>query len=203
MAVRGFGRTMMTGWRVVAVFIALSMAAAFGITLLMTPVYESRAQMFVSTPNQTFRQDEYRADLFSQQRIAAYAELVKGNLLASTVVADLALDLSPAELAQKVTVSYSADNVVFDIVATDSSPELAHDIANTMAIELSTVVAQLEAPEDGETPAAAVGIRKQPEVSSAPISPDTARYLLCGAAVGLLIGIAAVLARHRSRTAGR
>ncbi|MDV8055951.1 YveK family protein [Rhodococcus sp. IEGM 1343] len=194
---------MMTGWRVVAVSIALSMAAAFGITLLMTPVYESRAQMFVSTPNQTFRQDEYRADLFSQQRIAAYAELVKGNLLASTVVADLALDFSPAELAQKVTVSYSADNVVFDIVATDSSPELAHDIANTMAIELSTVVAQLEAPEDGGTPAAAVGIRNQPEVSSAPISPDTARYLLCGAAVGLLIGIAAVLARHRSRTAGR
>lgn len=203
MWVRSVGTIIGAGWRVVAVCVVVSVSAAFGISLLVTPVYESRAQMFVSTPNQTFRQDEYRTDLFSQQRIAAYAELVQGNLLASTVVADLGLDLSPAELAQKVTVSYSADNVVFDIVATDSSPELAHDIANTMAIDLSAVVAELEAPEDGEAPAAAVGIRNQPEIPSAPIRPNTPTYLAWGAAVGVLIGIAAVLARHRLRMAGR
>ncbi|MCZ4518038.1 Wzz/FepE/Etk N-terminal domain-containing protein [Rhodococcus ruber] len=198
MSEQRFGDIIRAGWRIVAVSVVVSVSVAFGITLLVTPVYESRAQMFVSTPNQTFRQDEYRTDLFSQQRIAAYAELVKGNLLASTVVDELALDLSPAELAQKVSMSYSADSAVFDVVATDNSPELARDIANTMAIELSAVVAELEAPEDGEIPSAAVGIRHQPETASAPIRPNTAHYLVIGAAVGLLLGVALVLIRRRS-----
>lgn len=203
MAVRGFGRTMMTGWRVVAVSIALSMAAAFGITLLMTPVYESRAQMFLSTSGAKYSPDVYEGNLFSQQAIPAYAGLVTNDVVASTVIADLALDLTPAQLADKVTMVYSSETVVFDIVATDSSPQLARDIANSMARELSAVIADLEAPEDGGDPSVALRMRSEAEVSDAPISPNTVAYLAWGAAVGLLIGIAAVLARHRSRTAGR
>ncbi|WP_170944609.1 Wzz/FepE/Etk N-terminal domain-containing protein [Rhodococcus sp. 14-2483-1-1] len=197
MSRRSFGDIVRAGWRIVAVSVVVFVAAAFGMSLLVTPVYESRAQMFVSTPNQTFRQEEYRADLFSQQRIAAYAELVEGSPLASNVVDELALDLSPAELAQKVTVSYSLGSVVFDIVATDNSPERARDIANTMAIDLSELVAELEAPEDGGIPSAAVGIRNQPEASSTPIRPNTAQYLTIGAVVGLLVGVALVLAQLR------
>jgi len=192
-----FGDIVRAGWRIVAVSVVVFVAAAFGISLLVTPVYESRAQMFVSTQGQTFREDTYKADLFSQQRLVAYAELVKGNLVTSRVVDELALDLSPAELAQKVTMSYSVESVVFDIVATDNSPELARDIANTMAIELSAVVAELEAPEDGEIPSAAIGIRNQPEASSTPIRPNLAEYLTVGAVVGLLVGVALVLTQLR------
>lgn len=43
--VLSFVDTVSVGWRVLPVSIALSMATAFGITLLMTPVYESRAQI--------------------------------------------------------------------------------------------------------------------------------------------------------------
>ncbi|KQU47210.1 hypothetical protein ASG84_08860 [Rhodococcus sp. Leaf278] len=197
MSKQSFGDIVRAGWRIVAVSVVVFVAAAFGVSLLVTPVYESRAQMFVSTQSQTFRQDTYKADLFSQQRLVAYAELVKGNLITSRVVDELALDLSPAELAQKVTMSYSVESVVFDIVATDTSPELARDIANTTAIELSAVVAELEAPEDGEIPSAAIGIRNQPEASSTPIRPNTAQYLTIGAVVGLLVGVALVLAQRR------
>lgn len=195
---RGFGRTMRAGWRVVAVFIALSMATAFGITSLITPVYESRTQMFVSTSGSTYSPDVYEGNLFSQQAIPAYAGLVTNEALASTVIADLALDLTPAELADKVTMTYSPETVVFDIVATDTSPEVARDIANTMATELSAVVADLEARENGEPPSVMLKMVRQAEVSDAPISPNTVVYLAWGAAVGLLIGTALVLVRHRS-----
>lgn len=197
MSKRNFGDIIRAGWRILAVSVFVCVSVAFVFTLLVTPVYESRAQMFVSTPDQTFREDTYKADLFSQQRLVAYAELVKGNFVTSRVVDELALDLSPAELAQKVTMSYSVESVVFDIVATDNSPEIARDIANAMAVELSEVVADLEAPEDGETPSAAVGIRNQPEASSTPVRPNTAHYLTIGAVVGLLVGVALVFAQLR------
>ncbi|MGF0311858.1 YveK family protein [Rhodococcus sp. IEGM1428] len=198
MSEQRFGDIIRAGWRIVAVSVVVFVATAFGISLLVTPVYESRAQMLVSMQGQTFRNDVYEPDSFSQQLLAAYAELVKGNPLASRVVDELALDLSPAELAQKVTMSYSVESVVFDIVSTDTSPELARDIANTMAVELSAVVAELEAPESGEAPAVALRMRNQAEASSTPIRPNTAEYLTIGAVVGLLLGVALVLIRRRS-----
>lgn len=202
MSVRNFARTVIAGWRVVVVSIALSMVTAFGITSLITPVYESRTQMFVSTSGQSFRPDVYGGNLFSQQAIPSYAELVTNEALASKVIADLALDLTPAELIDKVTTSSSPDTVVFDIVATDTSPELARDIANTMATELSALVAELDAPGDGEPPSVALKMYSQAEASDAPIRPNTLAYLVGGAAVGLLIGTALVFARHRSNGTG-
>ena len=202
MSVRSFARTVIAGWRVVAVSIALSIATAFGITSLITPVYESRTQMFVSTSGQSFRPDVYEGNLFSQQAIPSYAELVTNEALASKVIADLALDLTPAELIDKVTTSSSPDTVVFDIVATDTSPELARDIANTMATELSALVAELNAPGNGEPPSVALKMYSQAEASDAPIRPNTLAYLVGGAAVGLLIGTALVSARHRMSGTG-
>lgn len=198
-----FGDVVRAGWRIVATSIAVFVSAAFGIALLVTSVYESRAQMFVSMPNQAVGNDVYQSNLFSQQLLPAYAELVKGDLLASRVVDELVLDLTPAELAQKVAMAYAVESVVFDILATDNTPELARDIANTMASELSAVVAEMEAPESGEAPVVALRMRSEAEASDAPISPNIVIYLLCGAGAGLLVGIALVLMRHRARPAGQ
>lgn len=202
MSVRSFVKTVIAGWRVVAVSIALSMATAFGITSLITPVYESRTQMFVSTSGSSTVSDTYVGNLFVGQAVSSYAGLVTNEALASKVIADLALDLTPAELIDKVSTSSSPDTVVFDVVATDTSPELARDIANTMATELSALVAELNAPGDGEPPSVALKMYSQAEASDAPISSSTLAYLVGGAAVGLLIGTALVFARHRMSGAG-
>ena len=193
---RRFGTSISEGWRVVAVSIVVSIAAAFGITLLMTPVYESRTQMFVSTSTPTYNSDTYVGNLYSQQAIPAYAQLMTNELVASRVIATLALDLTLAELADKVTMTYSPETVVFDIVATDTSPEVARDITNTMAVELSAVVAELEAPESGEASSVVLRIRNQAEASSAPIRPNIAQYLTIGAVAGLLLGVALALVQH-------
>ncbi|OZC67721.1 hypothetical protein CH276_04675 [Rhodococcus sp. 06-470-2] len=202
-SVRSFVRTVIAGWRVVAVSIVLSMATSFGITSLITPVYESRTQMFVSTSGSTTVSDTYVGNLFVGQAVSSYAELVTNEAVASRVVADLALDLTPAELIDEVSTSSSPDTVVFDIAATDTSPELARDIANTMAAELSAVVAELNAPGNGEPPSVELKTRRQAEASDAPISPNTRAYLVGGAVVGLLIGTVLVLARHRASGSGR
>ena len=198
MWLRSVGKIVGAGWRIVAVSIALAMATAFGSTLMMTPVYESRVQMFVSISGPTYSSDVYVGNLFSQQAISAYAQLVKGDVITSRVVSDLALDFTPAELADKVTMTYSPETVVFDIVATDASPELARDIANTSAVELSAVVAELEAPQDGEAPSVVLRTLREAGASNSPISPNTVAYLVWGAAAGLLIGIALALVRYRS-----
>ncbi|WP_415976022.1 YveK family protein [Rhodococcus sp. 077-4] len=191
------GKALRAGWAVVVASIALSMATSFGITLLQTPVYESRAQMFLSTSSPAYGSEVYEGNLVSDQALPSYAELVNNEVLTSRVVSDLALDLTPAELAEKVTMSFSPETVLFDIVATDSSPELARDIANATAEELVALVLELEAPQDGGIPVVSVKTYRQAEVSDAPISPNTSMYLACGAAVGLFVGVALVLVRSR------
>ena len=185
-------RVIRAGWGVVAISVIASMSIAFGITVLITPEYESRAQMFVSTSNQ-IRSDVYETNSFSQQVVSSYAEAVTGTALASKVVSDLALDLTPAQLTEKVTTSYSPATVVFDIVATDNSPELARDIANTMGTELSELVSEIEVSTNGDAPSHGVKLYSLAEASDTPISPNTVMYLAIGAGVGLLI----VLVRHR------
>ncbi|MFY2791571.1 YveK family protein [Rhodococcus sp. MALMAid1271] len=189
-------RVIRSAWGVVAISVIASMSIAFGITVLITPEYESRAQMFVSTSNQ-IRSDVYETNVFSQQVVGSYAELATGTVLASKVVSDLGLDLTPAELTEKVTTSYSPATVVFDIVATDNSPELARDIANTMGTELSELVSAIEVSTNGDAPSHEVKFYSLAEASDSPISPNTVMYLAIGAVVGLLIGSALVLARHR------
>jgi capsular polysaccharide biosynthesis protein len=159
--------------------------------------------MFVSTSGSTTVSDTYVGNLFVGQAVSSYAELVTNEAVASRVVADLALDLTPAELIDKVSALSSPDTIVFDIVATDTSPELARDIANTMAAEVSAVVAELNDPGNGEPPSVVLRMYSQAEASGSPITPNTRAYLVGGAVVGLFIGTVLVLARHRVSRTGR
>lgn len=175
------------------------MSVALGITLLLTPTYESRAEMTVFVSGGATTGETYQGSLFSQQRVAAYSGLVTSDVILSKALADLALELSPSQLADKVTTSIARDPDRFDVVVTDGSPELARDIANTVALQLTAVVSELEAPEGGGVSSVGVKIIKKAEADHAPIHPNTAEYLAIGAAVGLLIGTAVVIVRRRIR----
>lgn len=75
---------------------------AGAMTWLTPEKYSSSTRLFVSATGQVDPSGAYEGGLFSQQRMASYAELLTGQQLAGKTAADLKLHLSPAQLAREV-----------------------------------------------------------------------------------------------------
>jgi succinoglycan biosynthesis transport protein ExoP len=197
MEIQDYVKILKARWMIIAVTVVVAILGALGASLWSTPQYESDSRMFVFTSGGGSVSDNYQGNLFSQQRVSSYSEIVTSESLAARVLGVLPLDLTPAELAAKVRTTSTPETVLFSIIVTDPSPVRARDIANAMASELVTEVRELETPEDGGSPSAGVKIFQEADVSSTPVSPKTKRNLALGAAVGLLLGIALAVLRDR------
>ncbi|MDV6305698.1 polysaccharide biosynthesis tyrosine autokinase [Rhodococcus cerastii] len=197
MEIQDYLRILRTRWLVIVVTVAVAVLGALAVSLLTTPTYQSCSRVFVSTSGGTSVSESYQGNLFSQQRVASYSELVTGETLAARTIADLGLTMTPAKLAAEVTATSTPETVLLDLCVVDSSPGLARDIANSLAVQLTTLVRELETPEDGGAPTAGVRLVEEAKEAAAPIGPKTVRNIALGAAVGLLLGIALAVLRDR------
>nr|WP_296778756.1 polysaccharide biosynthesis tyrosine autokinase [Rhodococcus sp. (in: high G+C Gram-positive bacteria)] len=197
MEIQDYLQILRTRWMIIVVTVAVAVLGALAVSLLTTPTYQSCSRVFVSTSGGSTVSESYQGNLFSQQRVASYSELVTGETLAARTIDELGLNMTPAQLSSKVTATSTPDTVLLDTCVVDGSPALARDLANSLATQLTTLVRELETPEDGGTPAAGVRLVEQAQESSTPISPKTTRNLALGAAVGLLLGIALAVLRDR------
>ena len=186
-------------WRPLVGGILIGLAGAALVTLLATPQYSSSTQVFVSTegPTDTSPVAAYQGTLLSTRRLMSYAELLDGERVAARVIDELALDIDPEELSDRVTVLPVPQTVLLDITVTDASPARARDIAHSLVRQFTAQVSELGEP-DGTDASAEVTMVEPPELESVAVGPHAPRNLLRGAEIGLLIGLA--LAYLRSRT---
>src|SRR5690349_6338791 len=105
-----------TRWMVIVVTVAVAVLGALAVSLLTTPTYQSSSRVFVSTSGGSTVSETYQGNLFSQQRVASYSELVTGETLAARTIDELGLNMTPAQLASKVTATSTPDTVLLDIV---------------------------------------------------------------------------------------
>ncbi|WP_241384817.1 polysaccharide biosynthesis tyrosine autokinase [Rhodococcus sp. CH91] len=198
MEVHDYLRILQARWRIVAVTTVVAVLAALGASLLTTPQYEAKTRLFVSTSSGASVQEIYQGNLFSQQRVTSYTELLAGTTLAQRTLDKLGItDISPVELAGKVTASSTPDTVLIDTAVTDESPERARDLANALSDEFVVMARELETPEDGGPPTARVVVEQYAATPSSPVTPQTTRNVALGLAVGVLLGIALAVLRDR------
>lgn len=198
MEVHDYLRILQARWKIVAVTTVVAVLAALGASLLTTPQYEAKTRLFVSTSSGASVQEIYQGNLFSQQRVTSYTELLEGTTLAQRTLDKLGLgDLSAVALAGKVTASSTPDTVLIDTAVTDESPERARDLANALSDEFVVMARELETPEDGGPPTARVVVEQYAATPSSPVTPKTTRNVALGLAVGVLLGIALAVLRDR------
>lgn len=200
MELRDYFQLIRRRWKLIAACLLLTVAAAALITLRATPQYAATARLFVSTP-QSSTSDAYQGGLFSQQRVASYADLITGENLAQRVIDRLNLQESSADLAEQVSSSVSPETVILEVTVTDPSPQRAHVLARAMAQEFTQFVQELEtAPGKKVSPIKAT-IVDSPERPTTPVSPQPIRNLGLAAVIGLLLGVGlAVLRETLDRT---
>ena len=126
-------------WLPLAVVAAvLAGAAGFVVSNFQAKVYEAKATLIVGQALSAANPDLSQL-LVAQNLAATYAAVADTRPILESVIKDLALDVSPGDLAGRVQVDAPRDTTLLFITARDSVPARAASIANAMAEQLIAV----------------------------------------------------------------
>ena len=173
---------------IASTFIGLIIAA--GITFTATPLYQSQAEIFVSTPASSLDISALATgSSFSQQRVKSYAQIINSPLTLEPVIKKLGLKTDAASLASQVTASAPLDTVLISLTVTDTNPNRAALIANSVADQFGITVSNLELHGIGIDSPVKVSTVKDAIAASSPSSPKKTINLALGLLLGFGIGI--------------
>lgn len=184
-----------TRWWMPVAGLLIGALLALALALTSVPRYTAQTQLFVSTTDSTSATDALQGSQFSQQRVSSYAQLLTGEVIARRVIDDLDLDLTPSQLASEVSATPVLDTVLIDVSVTDRSATRARDVAADLGVRFPAMVSELEHPGGQGSSPVTVTVTQPPDIPSAPSSPQTTRDVELGLLAGLVIGVAAAIAR--------
>jgi capsular exopolysaccharide synthesis family protein len=193
--IRDYLRIARRRWRLIVGCTVVAILLAAALTFRTTPLYSSTAQLFISTPGSDTSQ-AYQGGLFSQQRVTSYADLVSSRQVAEQVLDEVDADLSPTDLAEKVSATAVPETVILEISVSDADPERAQDLAQAYAQEMTRFITDLERPESGEAAPIKATISEDASLPTTPYTPQPVRNLGLAAVLGLLLGIGIAVLRE-------
>src|SRR5205085_5630040 len=110
----------------------VGLGAAAAVSLLETPKYKASTQLFVAVKS-TDVSGAYQGDLFSQQRVKSYTDIVNSPGIVDAVVQQLNLPLTPAQVAAEVSADAPPNTVLLNVHVIDRAPARAQAIANAVS----------------------------------------------------------------------
>ncbi len=166
------------------------------VTLSMPTKYTATTRLFFGVQSGESATDLSQGSAFAEKQMSSYAQVAMSPLVLSTVIRELNLQTTPDELAKSVTATVPTDTVILEIATTDEDPALAAQISNAIGRELASVAASLSPPRPDGSESVRATTLAPAVVPPEPSSPRVLRNLAIGAVLGLLLGIAAALARE-------
>ncbi|WP_128381989.1 polysaccharide biosynthesis tyrosine autokinase [Streptomyces cavernae] len=187
---RDYLRVLSRRWFVIALVTVLGTAAGVLASVLATPEYRATATLFVSLQDGEDTSQLYQGNSFTQARVQSYAEVATSPEVTGPVVESLRLDLTPAELARRISAEAPLNTVLVRLTVTDSRADQAALMSNAVADQFAEVITELERPEK-EKPSSPVRltVTEPAAVPAAPASPNTMLNATLALAVSLLLGM--------------
>jgi capsular exopolysaccharide synthesis family protein len=182
-------------WIVVALLAVLGALGAGTYSVLQTPVYQARAQLFVSTNSQGTLADLTQGNTFMQGRIKSYTDLLTSPRVLQPVIEQLSLGIPPSELAARISATSPLDTFLIEVTVSDTSPARAADIANSISTHFPVFVNTLETPDRQTASPVKVTVTRAAVTPTAPVSPRKSLNLALGLLVGLGLGVGAAVLR--------
>ncbi|WP_170037210.1 polysaccharide biosynthesis tyrosine autokinase [Georgenia soli] len=183
-------------WISVAIIALATLAATAAVTLLMTPKYSASNRMFFAVEAGDSVSDLAQGSTFTERQMTSYAEVATSPLVLEPVIEDLGLSVTTAGLADALTVTVPPETVILEITATDQNPELAAEIANAVAEELTVAVGDLSPARQDGTEAVRATVTSPAVAPTEPSSPNVTRNLALGLVLGLMLGVGVALLRE-------
>jgi len=175
---------------------ALGVAVAMTATLLVTPTYQAKSQVFVSVNSGGSTSDLLQGSNFTQNRVGSYADTVTSPRVLIPVIARLGLRMTPDQLATSITADSPVDTVLINITVNGEDPRMASEVANATAESLGTQVTALEKPAGTQASPVRVSTLRTATVPARPVTPSVTLNLALGILAGLAIGLALAVLRE-------
>ncbi len=162
-------------------------------------MYTSTVSVLVSSVGtaETTTSEAYQGTLLAEQRMASYADVVRGPTLAKNLVDELKLDVTPRQLEDRIDVLVPKATTVLRISVDDADPDRAQQIASRAGASIVTVIGDLEKTRGQGTPLLRARVAGEATVPAAATAPPSWRNPTLGLAGGLAIGLALAVIRPR------
>ncbi|HEX2175485.1 MAG TPA: polysaccharide biosynthesis tyrosine autokinase [Nocardioidaceae bacterium] len=192
---RGLLRIARRRWVTILLVLLATVGAAVVVTLRTSPTYQSEVRLFASTPI-TDSTQAYQGGLFSEQRVASYADLIDSRPVITEVQQLLGRTSAGSSLSDSLSAEAVPGTVIMTMTAEGGTPAEAQRIANTTARVFIDFVNELE---DPASPTASAPVRlalvDPASRPSAPVSPQPLRDIPIAVVLGLILGLGAALVR--------
>jgi capsular exopolysaccharide synthesis family protein len=176
-------------WIVIPVLAAIGIAA--GVTLAGAQAYRSSTVLFVTTGASD---PDAKAS-----RLNSYIALLTGPRVADSVKSQLNLPLTRAQVQDRIAAQVEDGTDLLEVSATDSSADRSRAIVTAATSALVSLTRQLDPPSTTATdaPQPSITVAQDPITTRQPT--NLLRNVGFSAALGLLIGAAAVAVREATR----
>ena len=173
------------------VLVALVFAiAAFGYSaFLAKKEYQSTSRIYVVSRQNQDNNALTNSDLQAGSYLVKdYREIILSQNVLSQAIEELKLDMTPAELSKKISVSVPTDTRILSITAKDGNPKEAARIANGLRNVAAEKIIAVTKVSDVTT-------LDEAEVPQSPSSPNIRRNVLLGfiAGAGLMVVLLVVV----------
>jgi capsular polysaccharide biosynthesis protein len=180
-------------WPIILVATLAGGAATWGLSQASTPVYSATSTLYFSLSNGSSGNDLNQGATYTQQQMLSYAQLAESELVLTAVVDELGLPVTPAQLANSITVGTPQNTVVLDITASSASPERASDIANEVGASLKDVVAEVAPTAVDGAPTVRIRTVERAAVPTFASAPNTRVNTIAGLVLGFVASTLLVL----------
>ena len=183
-------------WVALLVCLLVGGGAGYAASYRSAPQYRSTASVFLSPGQGQSIGELAQGSSYTQGLVQSYVRLATTPAVLEPVIAQLGLDTSPQALAKQVTAEAQLDTVLIDITAVSGSATGAAAIANAVGEQLSRSTEALSPADSRGTTAITVTTVASATAPTAPFAPDRRLDAGLGAALVLLLGVLAVVARE-------
>nr|WP_307051347.1 polysaccharide biosynthesis tyrosine autokinase [Arthrobacter oryzae] len=195
MDIRDYLRLLRRNWMLIVAATLAGLLLGGATSTLVKPTYTSKTQLFVSLQNSGSVSELQQGNTFSQARVQSYVRTVTAPVVLRPAIESLGLDLTPDQLAGRVTASTELNTVLINISVVDQSPVQAAAIAQAVANSLIKAVDFLEKPKNSDSSPVSLSVIMPAVAPDSPSAPNTQLNLVLGLLIGLAVGIGGAILR--------
>lgn len=153
---------------------------------IATPKYNSTTRVYVVNQKKDNQAITTQDVQLGTLLVKDYKEIILSNSVMSDVVAKNKLQITPGELAKKISVDAPKDTRIISITVTDKDPQKARDLANAVREVSADKIKEVTKIEDVTT-------LEQAEVALTPSSPNVFKNSVLAALLGLILAVGGVV----------
>lgn len=191
--IRDVGKMLKKSWIIIVALTILGALAGYFVSeYVLDKKYEATAMVLVSTTGTTGESggqmtiNDYN---LNTKLVNSYSVLCKSDKVLSQVEDKLGIDSSTKDLSKMLSVSSKSDTDIINISVTDTSPQFAQEVANTLVDVFQQEVTNIMKMDNVQV----IDYARMPD---SPVSPNVMLNAAVAGLIGLILGLIIAVLRY-------